>query len=193
MKKFFVVFFALLFCLSLGLAYADDTDARIIIRMSGVNRYETAVKASQIGWVDGSNYAIIVNGTNWADAISGIALSTALDAPILLTASGELGPLVKAELARLGVKNIVILGGTITVSTAIENQLKKNYATKRIFGDTRYETTIAITNEVYALTDFDSVVLVTGKKFPDGLSAGTYAAKGNIGILLSDRISLTDQ
>ncbi|WP_219672514.1 cell wall-binding repeat-containing protein, partial [Clostridioides difficile] len=67
------------------------------------------------------------------------------DAPILLTQSDKLDSRTKAELKRLGVKNVYLIGGMNTLSTNIEKQLKsENMTFERISGNSRYETSLKL-------------------------------------------------
>ena len=55
-----------------------------------------------------------------------------------------------------------------------------------IFGTDRYETAVAIANEKYdSSSTFQNIVLVTGKKFPDALSANAFAGLFNAPLLLT--------
>ena len=54
------------------------------------------------------------------------------------------------------------------------------------FGTDRYETAVAIANEKYdSSSTFQNIVLVTGKKFPDALSANAFAGMFNAPLLLT--------
>ncbi len=49
-----------------------------VTRISGKDRYETAVNAAKANWTDGSDNAVIVNGNSYADAISASTLAKKL-------------------------------------------------------------------------------------------------------------------
>ena len=65
------------------LGYPQVTDASEI-RLAGVDRYRTAVAISQEGWKS-SDYAILVRGDDFADALCAGPLAGKYDAPILFT------------------------------------------------------------------------------------------------------------
>lgn len=153
------------------------------VRIAGADRYQTSVAVSQAGFPNGSSYAILVTGENFPDALSAAPLAKKYNAPILLTPAKALNPHIEAEISRLGVKNVMIVGGKGAVSLEIENSLKaKGIGTKRIEGASRYDTALAIAKEV---GEFKEVFVCTGENFPDALSAAAVAASQGIPILLT--------
>ncbi|HEX9766161.1 MAG TPA: Calx-beta domain-containing protein, partial [Nitriliruptorales bacterium] len=82
-----------------------------VSRSSGEDRIETAVAASADHWTAASD-AVLATAFNFPDALAGGVLAAKLGAPLLLTQQGELPSIVTAELARLGVDRVWILGGT---------------------------------------------------------------------------------
>ena len=61
----------------------------------------------------------------------------------------------------------------------------------RLGGNDRYQTCAAIASEAFP-DGADEIILVTGKKFPDALSASAFAGSHNAPILLSRRNELPD-
>ncbi|WP_163195555.1 cell wall-binding repeat-containing protein [Clostridium thermarum] len=160
--------------------------------LAGANRYETSLKISQKGWKDGSDYAVLATGANFPDALSAAPLAAKYSAPILLVKSTVLDPELEAELNRLGVKNVFIVGGTGVVSQQFENTLKaKGIGVKRLSGIDRYETSIAIARELDVNSN-TTVFLTTGANFPDALSVAPIAAAKQMPIILTDKTTLPD-
>ena len=93
-------------------------------RISGANRYVTAVEISEAAFPDGAGVVYIAVGTNFPDALAGAAQAAASGSPILLTPSDALPQSVIDEITRLDPYAIVILGGTAVISQAVENQLE---------------------------------------------------------------------
>jgi putative cell wall-binding protein len=95
-------------------------------RISGANRYDTAVAISQHAFTNPNavNRVYIAVGTNFPDALAGAAAAAALGAPVLLTPSDSLPVSVAIEIARLGPSRIYILGGTAVISDNVANQLE---------------------------------------------------------------------
>ena len=158
------------------------------IRLGGANRYETSVKVSQAGWATADN-VVLARGDEFADALSAAPLAKQLNAPILLTATKALDSSVIAELKRLKVKKVYIIGGTGAVSTAVENAVKKmGIGIERIAGSDRYATSLAIANK---MTNKKQVFLATGTSFADTLSISSYAAATGSPILLTAKNQMT--
>jgi putative cell wall-binding protein/chitodextrinase len=161
---------------------ASRVVTKVLIR--GTSRIHTAVAASTAAF-ETSEYVVIATGYDWPDALGGSALAGALDAPILLTYQNSLPGEVAAEIARLGAKRAIVLGGPAAVSLAVEDKLKKLLGAgnvERTAGADRYETankvaarTIALLGPAYDGTAF----VATGANFPDALGASPLAvAKG---------------
>lgn len=70
---------SILVLLSTSFCFADINVSRI----SGSNRYETAINVSKNNFIK-ADYVIIASGENYPDAIMGGALSTQTQSPILL-------------------------------------------------------------------------------------------------------------
>ncbi len=162
------------------------TDYIGIQRMYGSNRINTAIDISyRFLYGEGKvENVILANGFEFADALAGVPLSKALNAPILLTAGKKLEDSVKNQLSELGAKNIYILGGNAAVSADIQTALEKNYSVKRLYGSSRYETAVVIAQELEALCGPATELFVAnGNSFADALSAGPVAAAGHSPIL----------
>lgn len=167
-------------------AYASD----ITERLAGDDRYNTAVEISKYGWQQTSQNAVLATGQNFPDALCAAPLAKQLNAPILLTGKSKLDLKTEGELARLGVSNVFIIGGQGVISKEIEDKLKaKGMKVTRLFGNDRYETSLAVAN--YSGANFGKeIVVVTGDNFPDALSIAAVAAKRGMPIILSSKSSL---
>ena len=158
------------------------------VRLSGADRYETAIAVSKQGW-ESADTVFIANGNTYADALTAAPLADQYESPILLTRSNQLAAGVTEEIARLGATQAVVLGGNGAVSDDIMTALDEmDLEVTRIGGKDRYETAVAIASELD--TDATDAVVVSGLNFPDALSAGAYAALNDKPILLTrpDRI-----
>lgn len=148
-----------------------------LVRLGGSNRYSTAIKISDTGWTS-SDYIILANGTNYADALCGVSLAAYLDAPILLTENyRNLETEVLSKIQQLGAKEIIILGGYKVISANIEDSLKTSYSVTRVYGSSRYETSLAIARYIDELKGEKSTsfIAVTGTGYADALSISPYA------------------
>ena len=154
-------------------------------RISGNNRVKTAIRTSN-KYYDGSDYAIIVRNDLFPDSMTASVLAKKLNCPILLNPVNSLDQDVKKELIRLGVKDIIIVGGRDSIS---ENTLKElaniDNNIERIAGRDRYATSVAVAKRIEKLNGKTSnAVIASGEIFPDALTIGPFAAREQYPILL---------
>lgn len=163
-----------------------------LVEIAGATRYLTANEISAKAYSTAKT-AILVQGNNFPDALTAGPLAHALKAPILLTSQGELTPSTKDELTRLEVQNVIIMGGTIAISSKVEDAIKNmGISVERVQGSSRYETAINSANKLEAARGaFSSVMLASGSSFPDALAIGSVAARDGLPILLTDQAKLS--
>lgn len=151
--------------------------------IDGIDRYETAsMIASQMNY---SN-AILVNGLSIADGLSASGLSGTLNAPILLTRDSSIpnSTLEKLKLA----KNIYIVGGNTVISPNIEKQLyNMGKSVKRLSGSNRYDTSIAVANEIERIKGVQEIYYVNGLKGEaDAMSIAPVASFNQNPVILTN-------
>ena len=78
------------------------------IRISGKNRYGTAVQVSREVFTQ-ADYAILANGDKFVDALPGSTLANVLKSPILLVTKTSVPKETLAEMERVKVKNIYVV------------------------------------------------------------------------------------
>lgn len=148
-------------------------------RLAGSDRIATAINISNQGWKKANN-VIIANAYSYPDALAGAPLAYKLDAPILLTVGEDsLEKNITDEIKRLGAKNVYILGGNAAVSDKISKSLSSSgYTVKRLSGESRYETAVAIAKQLASLTGKkpSELFFVSGANFPDALAVSSIAA-----------------
>ncbi len=170
-----------------------STESDLITRLAGNNRYETSVAVSQNAWKESSEVVVLGRGDLSVDALTGSVLAKKYNAPLLLTKSDELPSVVEDEINRLQPEKIYILGGPAAISEKVVNQLStKGYLSdvERISGDNRYETSIAVAEEV---GNSNQVIVTTGDNTsPDALSIAPYAASKQIPILLTSSKEISE-
>jgi putative cell wall-binding protein len=160
-------------------------------RLSGNDRYATSASISKTGWKTTSYYAVIATGDNFPDALCAAPLAKKYAAPILLTNTNSLNYNTKAELQRLKVKTVIIVGGTGVVSQGTENQIKAlGINTSRVAGKNRYGTSAKVAAQIGTSND---VVIAIGDNFPDALSIAPIAAKEGMPILLTEKNSIPSE
>jgi putative cell wall-binding protein len=85
---------------------------------AGSDRYDTAVQVNEDSF-DQSETAFLAVGTNFPDALSGGALAGLFDAPLYITPGNCVPSAVIAELDRLGVTDVELLGGPSVLSESV--------------------------------------------------------------------------
>ena len=151
-------------------------------RLAGDDRYETAAEAVLSSWV-AVDYAIIASGENFPDALSAAGLAGAYFCPLLLVRKDSVPQATADALASLGVKEIIIVGGTAAVSDAVMDELGEAYDTGRIWGDDRYETAANVADEItrrVGPTFAGSAFVARGDAFPDALAVSPLAYRASM-------------
>jgi len=157
-------------------------------RIAGAGREQTAVELSQQRFRDGAATAIVVDSRNFPDALAAGPLAARLGAPILLTGP-SLSSDVTGELARLGVSRVLVVGGPASVSEQVEAELAAIGWVRRIHGDGRDQTSVAVAQEIIKDVGAANVIVASGATFPDALAAGPLAAARDTAILLVDPVN----
>lgn len=180
-KKYLSFVFLSAICITLLITHNAKADSLQSTRLGGLDRYETNIKVIQQGWQK-SDYAIVVGGQNFPDALSATPLAKKYNAPIFFGYVSEIDSLM-GEFDRLGVKKVFIIGGPQIISTSVEGTLKNNgISYERIYGKDRYQTSIDIANNVGTK---NGVIVATGTDYPDALSIAPVAGKLQMPIILS--------
>ncbi|WP_165384256.1 cell wall-binding repeat-containing protein [Leucobacter triazinivorans] len=168
-----------------GLAFVDGEPGSRNVRISGSDRFETAVAMSQHGYSTSAGTVIVANGLDFPDALSAGALGAKWKAPLLLTRPDTLPAATAAEIERLRPSRIVVIGGTGAVSDAVVAKLEEfSERVDRVSGADRYATSIEIAKAGWANGTASDSFLVTGAGFPDALAAGAAAGKYEGPVLL---------
>ena len=168
-------------------SFTAVTGAVSTIRLAGVDRVKTSVNVADTGWSQ-SDYAIIADAWDFPDAVSAAPLAYKYKAPILLTDTANLSADTEAELTKLQVKHVFIVGGTGAVSANVESKIiADGMDVQRLSGNDRYATSIAIAN---AVGNSGSIVITNGYNPFEALSISSIAAKEGMPIILTARDSV---
>lgn len=162
-----------------------------ITRVSGVDRFDTAVLVSAKYFASGSANVVVASGANFADSLSGSALAARLDSPLLLVRKESAPEAVLAEIVRLKPTRIIVLGGVAAIAQNVVDQIDAQSSAEiiRLGGETRYETSAKIVEYGWSSTA-ESVYLVSGEGYPAGLLAGGAAGLQDSPVLLTRPASL---
>ena len=104
---------------SVAAQLAGFTDGDVI-RLGGGDRYATAQEITGHFFPDGAETLYLATGANFPDALTSTPAAGINGSPLLLVPPTGLTPELSAEIQRLGVQQIIILGGTGAVSEAVE-------------------------------------------------------------------------
>ncbi|QQK07412.1 cell wall-binding repeat-containing protein [Miniphocaeibacter halophilus] len=182
-KRLFKIIISVVFILGMvfpkiSLANERDLD---ISRISGADRYETAVEVSRKTFPKGSKYVIVASGEDFPDALVGGTLASQIDAPILLVTKNIVTSQTRNEIKRLKPSKIYILGGIETISKNVEDNLKILGTTERLAGKDRFETAHEISSACFrhsgSPTPGDTFAVINAYNFADSLSAPTFVGQ----------------
>jgi putative cell wall-binding protein len=195
-RRFIVGGLTLLLCASSlatgGQTFAQPSTVPAVDRVAGLNRYDTA---AQVATRFGENQCVVViaNGENFPDGLA----SATFYAPILLTRTNSLPVETENYLAVAandpvceGTYDIIIVGGLGAVSSGVEQLLGSYGSVFRIEGPNRYQTALAVAEDLVFFDAIEGALLTTGRNFPDALSGGVLAQWYRAPILLNDGTTL---
>ena len=170
----------------------DELAAWRAYRVDGLDRYETAAAISLNAFA-GADDVIIANGSAFADSLSAASLAGMLDCPLLLVQKDKIPASTREEIMGLGAQNAYIVGGTASVSGAVEKSLAgMGLKRKRIGGADRYAVAANVARYVYDEyykgdpSGFPGVYVCRGDVFADALSVSPFAFDQVAPILLTD-------
>lgn len=168
-------------------------------RVGGRDRYATNFSSYVAAYneeadvpasVDGKGTAFLVSGTSYADAISAGPVSSAERVPLLLTDPSSLSSSVREIMAnyRLGITQVVVVGGPQAVSDGVLDQLRAvGITVRRVAGADRQATSVAMAD--FAHDEFgwtaQDVTLARGDDFADAIAGATYAGDRKSPIVLT--------
>jgi len=167
-----------------------------VSRVSGVDRYGTAIAQSVSGFESGTvTTTVLASGEDFPDALSGGLLAGLYDSPILLTRRSSLPAGMLAEIARLGASKVVLIGGPASIDSSVTSTLKAAGLTvQRIAGVDRYATAAAVALEYKRITGADvlpKAFLARGDLYPDALAVSSLSASAGIPVLLTRTATLS--
>ncbi len=158
-----------------------------VIRFSGKNRFETAVRIAEetkslLGGEIPDGTALLVNGISLTNSLAISPLASNKRYPILLTLKDSLPDFTKNALNEFGVSRTILIGETETISSSIEKLLPQPM---RLSGKDRYEIATKIID--YSLGvgfSSDKVYVVASDDLSSALAGGVLAGKNSFPLLL---------
>ncbi|HZK85638.1 MAG TPA: cell wall-binding repeat-containing protein, partial [Desulfosporosinus sp.] len=158
-----------------------------IIRLGGVDRYETAMKIADHLELTTGTSLVLVNGESYPDALSISSMAGIMQSPILLIQKDGISEEVKEKIAEIQPEKVYIIGLEGVISTVAEREVARittltQESIIRIGGFDRYETSLAVAQ--YFNLSGQSICIATGNNFPDALAGSVYAANFKAPIIL---------
>lgn len=159
-------------------------------RISGANRYATAAALSAT-FDAGQDVVYVASGEDYPDALTIAPAAASSGAPLLLVSKNRIPTEIAAELNRLKPQRIVVVGGPGAISNSVFSALA-GYAGEgasgvtRLGGMDRYETARIAVRAHWAAGSASKVYVVTGRNFPDALSAAAAAGAQNAPVISVD-------
>ena len=160
------------------------------LRLGGKDRYDAAIEIAK-KFQNGKmlDNVVIANGANFPDALTGSALATSLNAPILLTYTNYAPKTRTIEYIKSNLKkegNVYLLGSAGVVPDGYINELKAAGFSKfvRLGGSDRYATNLEIVNRMN-VKEGTTIFVANSTSFADSLSASPISAAKGMPIFLS--------
>ena len=177
----------LLTCVPWPAARATETFS--FSRLAGSDRYATAATVATDAFTSATG-AIIATGETFPDALAASFVAGYVNSPILLVERTRIPAPTVDALAKLGVKEVVLLGGTAAISEEVERQLDETYDVLRLFGPDRFATAANIAlavnpGDIGELDGKRTAFLAYGYNFADALAVGPLSYHGRLPILLN--------
>jgi len=97
-------------------ALEDEVDGAVE-RVFGADRFSTAAEVAAV--MDEPSTALLATGRDFADALAGVPLAAAADAPVLLTEPDRLPAATRGAIDALPLTSLTVLGGDAAVDPAV--------------------------------------------------------------------------
>lgn len=181
-------------------------DGYTVTREAGTDRFKTAAEvALEVGVApdvdaDGAGTqaamptVALANGlTGLPDAVAASPMLHKFAVPLLLTGPDTLNEDAAAAIDALGAEQVLILGGTAAISSAIEQGLQADgINAERLAGNDRWGTATAIADFELDFLGFDAATtyIASGFSLADALAGGPVASSTNSPIVLVSETSV---
>lgn len=167
--------------------HAEGTDA--VQRIGGGDRYAVAAGVARRAFMEGTDTAYLASGMHVADALGVGPVADAAGAAVLLTKPDSVPAETMAALTFLGVREVVLVGGTDAISQDVVDRLTQAQLTvRRVEGPDRFATAAALTAE--RPSTGGTVYVADGLGLADALGGAAAAAEQDGVLLLTQPTSL---
>lgn len=153
-------------------------------RISGRDRYETnKLILDKLGDVKGY---FVASGSSYPDALVSAPIAASQDWGIILT---DKNTITSSALNKIKGKQTLIVGGTEVISGTVESKIKSvSGLATRLAGNDRYQTLAKVLWHFNGKLNSDSIILSTGKNYPDALASASLAIGTNSPLILTDNV-----
>lgn len=179
-------------------AQADESElaAVEVARYGGADRYATSLLVAEaVAAEAGGNldWAVMVSGRSWHEAVVAASVAGRLGAPVLMTPPDHVRDDALEFLDQVRVSSVLLVstdsGPTRSIDVAVDEQLRDAGLTvERIGGSDRYMTGVAVAERLGAVGTLGSdaaAIIASGEVFADALVAGPLSAHGAHPVLLT--------
>lgn len=173
--------------LTIALASTGYAKDRQFTRISGSNRFQTAVEISK-RVLDSNELkkenktVVLANGYSFIDALPGGVLANSASGTLLLTNTNNIPKETMDEINRINPNVLYILGGTSSISEDTEENLKQYVDNViRLGGKNRYETSELISEEISKHSDVSGYLVAS--EVADAVASSSMA-KGDKPLIL---------
>ncbi len=171
---------------SISQTVQDEVDALLpgasVLRYGGPDRYATSAMIADEVVQDSSAEVFVASGQGFPDALVLSALAARHSAPLVLVKQDEVPAATAAVLAGMSYDDVYAAGGTSVISDAVLDEVAGGPTWTRYSGADRYATAAKVLEQFPAE---GKVLVATGEKFPDSLTAVPVAARTGAGIALT--------
>jgi putative cell wall-binding protein len=164
------------------------THVRRVARVSGIDRYETAVAIARL--MPSGDRILLATGAGFPDGLAAGALAGRLGLPVLLTPPDRLPPNVAAFVDERDPGLVTIVGGRSAVSDRVAAGLAaEGRDVERIAGGDRFQTALRLAEASPDGAAPSTVWIANGTVFPDALAAGpAVATRGGVLLLVDGEV-----
>lgn len=150
-----------------------------VTRISGADRYETAVKVASI--VGTANGIIVATGEDFPDAMSAAPVAASKGMPVILVPPNSIPGSVADFIAKQKITKTYIIGDNAS------DEVCSNFnEVQKIGGKDKYARNVNTLKAFSGDLDFSKTYISTGEDYPDALSAAALAARTSSPVILSD-------
>lgn len=158
-----------------------------IVDYMGEDRFETNNTVIEKRFKK-ADTAVLVN-TNYIDQMSSVSVyAYDNNYPVFYTERERVMKPVFKELKKLGVKKVIIIGGTNMISESSQRRLEVNgYKVERIISSRGTGISLKLAQMIADKNPIDSIAIVNRSEFdlPNGISFSAYAQANNIPIIVT--------